>query len=98
LYIYQLYRIHNTSLESAYFGLDKRECECLEFIYLEYLYQVRQDCSSIICITWLYFEINEGRVFVNYVNTHLKAMIGVVYTALGESGVLQFVLVPQLAL
>jgi hypothetical protein len=32
MYIYPLSRIHNTSLVSAYFGLDKRECECLEYI------------------------------------------------------------------
>jgi hypothetical protein len=35
MYIYQLSGIHNTCLVSAYFGLDKRDCECLEyFIYL----------------------------------------------------------------
>jgi hypothetical protein len=32
--IYPLSRIHNTSLISAYFGLDSRECECLEYLYL----------------------------------------------------------------
>jgi hypothetical protein len=26
-------KIHNTSLISAYFGLDSPECKCLEFIY-----------------------------------------------------------------
>jgi hypothetical protein len=34
MYIYPLSRIHNTSLVSAYFGQDKRECECLEYLYL----------------------------------------------------------------
>jgi hypothetical protein len=40
MYIYPLSRIHNTSLISAYFGLDKCECECVEyyFIYLYYEY------------------------------------------------------------
>jgi hypothetical protein len=30
MHIYPLSRIHNTSLVSAYFGLQKRECGCLE--------------------------------------------------------------------
>jgi hypothetical protein len=30
MYNYPLSRIHNTSLTSAYFRLDKREYECLE--------------------------------------------------------------------
>jgi hypothetical protein len=29
-----LSRIHNTSLISAYFGLDRRECECLEYLFV----------------------------------------------------------------
>jgi hypothetical protein len=29
--IYPLSRIHNTSLTSAYFGRDNRECVCLEY-------------------------------------------------------------------
>jgi hypothetical protein len=33
MYIYQLSRIHNTSLVSAYFGLNKRECQCLEYVF-----------------------------------------------------------------
>jgi hypothetical protein len=33
MYIYPLSRIHNTSLVSAYFGLDRRECESLEYYY-----------------------------------------------------------------
>jgi hypothetical protein len=33
LYINPLPRIHNTSLISAYFGLDSRECKCLEYLY-----------------------------------------------------------------
>jgi hypothetical protein len=36
MHIYPLSRIHNTSLVSAYFGLDQREYECLE--YLKYGY------------------------------------------------------------
>jgi hypothetical protein len=32
-YIHPLSKIHNTSLVSAYFGLDKRECECLEYLF-----------------------------------------------------------------
>jgi hypothetical protein len=32
MYIYPLSRIHNTNLVSAYFGLDKRECDCLEYL------------------------------------------------------------------
>jgi hypothetical protein len=31
---YPLSRIHNTSLVSAYLGLDKRECERLEYFKL----------------------------------------------------------------
>jgi hypothetical protein len=34
MYFYPLSRIHNTSLVSAYFRLDKRKCKCLKFIYL----------------------------------------------------------------
>jgi hypothetical protein len=34
MYIYPLSRIHNTSLTSAYFGLDKRECECLGYLFI----------------------------------------------------------------
>jgi hypothetical protein len=34
MYIYRLSRIHNTSPVSAYFGLYKREHECLEYIYM----------------------------------------------------------------
>jgi hypothetical protein len=34
MYIYPLSRIHNISLGSAYFGLDKRECECLEYLFI----------------------------------------------------------------
>jgi hypothetical protein len=34
MYIYPLSRIHNTSLISAYFGLDKRECEGLEYFFI----------------------------------------------------------------
>jgi hypothetical protein len=37
MYIYPLSRIRNTSLVSAYFGLDKRECECLEYLFLLFL-------------------------------------------------------------
>jgi hypothetical protein len=33
LYIYPLPRNHNTSLVTAYFELDKRKCECLEYIF-----------------------------------------------------------------
>jgi hypothetical protein len=32
MYIYPLSRIHNTSLISAYCGLDKRDSECLEYM------------------------------------------------------------------
>jgi hypothetical protein len=38
MYIYPLSRIHNTSLTSAYSGLDKRECDCLEYLFT-YLYE-----------------------------------------------------------
>jgi hypothetical protein len=34
MYIYPLSRIHNTSLVSAYLGLDKRECEGLEYLFI----------------------------------------------------------------
>jgi hypothetical protein len=34
MYIYPLSRIHNTSLISAYFGLDKRECKCLNYLFI----------------------------------------------------------------
>jgi hypothetical protein len=34
MYIYPLPRIYNTSLVSAYFGLDKRECVSRIFIFL----------------------------------------------------------------
>jgi hypothetical protein len=33
LCIYPLSRIYNTSLISAYFGLDSRECKCLEYLF-----------------------------------------------------------------
>jgi hypothetical protein len=33
-YINSLSRIHNTSLISAYFGLDSRECKYLEYLSL----------------------------------------------------------------
>jgi hypothetical protein len=36
MYIYPLFRIHNTSLVNAYFGLDKRECYCLEYLFICY--------------------------------------------------------------
>jgi hypothetical protein len=32
-----LSRIHNTSLISAYFGLDSRECKCLEYLFIYYI-------------------------------------------------------------
>jgi hypothetical protein len=38
IYIYPLSRIHNTSLMSANFGLDKRECECLEHLFIINIY------------------------------------------------------------
>jgi hypothetical protein len=31
MYIYPLYRIHNTSPVSVYYALDKRECDCIAF-------------------------------------------------------------------
>jgi hypothetical protein len=34
MYIYPLSRIHNTSLVSAYFGLDKRDCEYREYLFI----------------------------------------------------------------
>jgi hypothetical protein len=34
--MYPLSRIHNTSLVSSYFGLDKRGCEYLEYYYYYY--------------------------------------------------------------
>jgi hypothetical protein len=38
-YINPLSRIHNTSLISAYFGLDCRECKCLEYLFIyRYIY------------------------------------------------------------
>jgi hypothetical protein len=37
MYLY-VSRIPNTSLISAYFGLDSRECKCLEYYYY-YLHQ-----------------------------------------------------------
>jgi hypothetical protein len=44
MYIYPLSRIHNTSLTSAYFRLDKREC--LEYLYLEYLLHFLANCIN----------------------------------------------------
>jgi hypothetical protein len=35
--IYPLSRIHNTSLISASFGLDKRECDSLEYLFIYYI-------------------------------------------------------------
>jgi hypothetical protein len=40
--MYPLSRIYNTRLVSAYFGLDKRECECLEYLFL--LFYFTQNC------------------------------------------------------
>jgi hypothetical protein len=34
MYIYPLSRNHNTSLVSAYFGLDQHECGCLEYLFI----------------------------------------------------------------
>jgi hypothetical protein len=34
VYVNPLSRIYNTSLISAYFGLDSRECKCLEYYYI----------------------------------------------------------------
>jgi hypothetical protein len=36
MFIYPLSRIYNTSLVSAYFGLDKRECEWLEHLFIHF--------------------------------------------------------------
>jgi hypothetical protein len=36
MYIYPLSRMHNTSPVSAYFGLDKRQCECLHYLFIWY--------------------------------------------------------------
>jgi hypothetical protein len=33
-FINPLSRIHTTSLISAYFGLDDRECKCLEYLFI----------------------------------------------------------------
>jgi hypothetical protein len=45
MYIYPLSRIHNTSLTSAYFGLDKRECECLECLFI-YLFMCQMEVAG----------------------------------------------------
>jgi hypothetical protein len=34
MYIYPLSRIHNTSFVSAYFGLNKHEYGCLEYLFI----------------------------------------------------------------
>jgi hypothetical protein len=39
-----LSRIHNTSLTSAYFGLDKREC--LEYLFIIIIYYVCMELTS----------------------------------------------------
>jgi hypothetical protein len=37
VYINPLSRIHSTSLISAHFGLDSRECKCLEYLLILYI-------------------------------------------------------------
>jgi hypothetical protein len=44
MYIYPLSRIHNASLISAYFGLDSRDCKCLEYLFTIYLF-TEKGCS-----------------------------------------------------
>jgi hypothetical protein len=34
MHIYPLSRIHNTNLVRAYLGLDKHECESLEYLFI----------------------------------------------------------------
>jgi hypothetical protein len=37
VYINPLSRIHNTILISAFFGLDSRDCNCLEYLFIIYI-------------------------------------------------------------
>jgi hypothetical protein len=37
MYIYPLFRIHHTSLVSAYFRLDSRKCKCLEYLFIIFI-------------------------------------------------------------
>jgi hypothetical protein len=55
MYIYPLSKIHNTSLVSAYFSLDKRECECLEYILRkkQSVLIIHNACSSILALMHL---------------------------------------------
>jgi hypothetical protein len=48
VYIYPLSRIHNTSLISAYIGLDSRECKCLEFFFKIQRYRLNTLISIIV--------------------------------------------------
>jgi hypothetical protein len=46
-YIYPISRVHNTSLVSAYFGVDKRECYCLENLINLYIILQRINITSL---------------------------------------------------
>jgi hypothetical protein len=46
MYIYPLSRIHKRSLVSAYFKLDKRECECLEYYLFIILFNFQTNIQS----------------------------------------------------
>jgi hypothetical protein len=45
MYIYPLSRIHNTSLVSAYFGVDKRES--LEYLVIYYFITLKEVTSTV---------------------------------------------------
>jgi hypothetical protein len=53
-----------TSLVSAYFGLDKRECECLEYLYLFMLFMEIID-SHLYCVKFLFRALKDLSVQLN---------------------------------
>jgi hypothetical protein len=46
VYINPLSRIHNASLISTYFGLDSRECKCLEYLFIYCINVAKPQCIA----------------------------------------------------
>jgi hypothetical protein len=66
MYIYQLSRIHNRGLISAYSGLDKRECECLEYLLFIFFHGCEKNSGL--------FERKKERKYI-YLTAHLSKYI-----------------------
>jgi hypothetical protein len=82
--IYPLSRIFNTSLISAYFGLDSRECKCLEYLFI-----INEEVDVSHWMGDQKFIITASPCFGRYVNPLVPAAFAVVSThqpALGMRG------------